>query len=82
MREHIRHIAARSSNSPVARHFLQCCQSDVSFLHIQVIDKILPDARRSDLYARLLRSEVKWIFTLDTRHPNGLNSIFDISCYV
>uniref|UniRef100_A0A803K2I9 Reverse transcriptase domain-containing protein n=1 Tax=Xenopus tropicalis TaxID=8364 RepID=A0A803K2I9_XENTR len=82
MREHIRHIAARSSNSPVARHFLQCCQSDLSFLHIQVIDKILPDARRSDLYARLLRSEVKWIFTLDTRHPNGLNSIFDISCYV
>uniref|UniRef100_A0A803JPB3 Reverse transcriptase domain-containing protein n=1 Tax=Xenopus tropicalis TaxID=8364 RepID=A0A803JPB3_XENTR len=82
MREHIRHIVSKDSNSPVSRHFIQCCDSNVSCLQIQVIDRVSPDERGSDMLERLLRLEVKWIFLLGTRHPGGLNSVFDVSCYV
>uniref|UniRef100_A0A803JQE7 Reverse transcriptase domain-containing protein n=1 Tax=Xenopus tropicalis TaxID=8364 RepID=A0A803JQE7_XENTR len=82
MREHIGHIVAKNGNSPVSRHFINCCNGDDSLLQIQVIDRILPDERDSDLWTRLLRAEVKWIFLLGTRHPHGLNSAFDINCYV
>ncbi|KAE8635482.1 hypothetical protein XENTR_v10002637 [Xenopus tropicalis] len=38
MWEHIGQIVSKSGNSPVLKHFIQCCNGDVSQLQIQVIE--------------------------------------------
>ncbi|OCT76585.1 hypothetical protein XELAEV_18031788mg [Xenopus laevis] len=50
-------------------------------ISVQGIERVTLGPRGGDLQAKLLRAELKWIYKLYTRQPEGLNSVFDISCY-
>ncbi|OCT99555.1 hypothetical protein XELAEV_18005337mg [Xenopus laevis] len=82
IREHINTIRSGSEATVVSRHFKMCSHSNVAMLKAQGIERITLDVRGGDLRAKLLRAEVKWIHKLNTRQPQGLNSVFDISCYI
>ncbi|OCT71820.1 hypothetical protein XELAEV_18034798mg [Xenopus laevis] len=82
IREHINTIRSGSEATVVSRHFKMCSNSNVAMLKAQGIERITLNVRGGDLRAKLLRAEVKWIHKLNTRQPQGLNSVFDISCYI
>ncbi|OCT55444.1 hypothetical protein XELAEV_18002034mg [Xenopus laevis] len=82
IREHLNTIRSGSDTTPVSRHFKECNGSDIRQLSVQGIERVVSSPRGGDLQKKLLRAEVKWIYKLCTRHPNGLNSTFDISCFV
>ncbi|OCT86458.1 hypothetical protein XELAEV_18020141mg [Xenopus laevis] len=81
IREHLNSLNSEKVNSPVARHFIECNGGDTKWMSVQGIGRVNLGPRGGDLLAKLLKTEVKWIFKLHTRQPEGLNSIFDISCY-
>ncbi|OCT78327.1 hypothetical protein XELAEV_18029436mg [Xenopus laevis] len=82
IREHINTIRSGSEATVVSRHFKICSNSNVAMLKVQGIERVTLDVRGGDLRAKLLRAEVKWIHKLNTRQPQGLNSVFDVSCYI
>ncbi|OCT82880.1 hypothetical protein XELAEV_18025415mg [Xenopus laevis] len=82
MREHINSIKSGSETTVVARHFKECNNSNIRRLKVQGIEHVTIGPWGGSLQAKLLRTEVKWIHRLHTRQPQGLNSIFDISCYI
>lgn len=55
----------------VAKHFNEAHCGDTSLIQIQAIEKMLTP--KGDRFGILCRHEVFWIFTPQTRIPNGLN---------
>ncbi|OCT92970.1 hypothetical protein XELAEV_18016036mg [Xenopus laevis] len=82
MRDHIYQIASRSETATVSKHFLHCNEGHLSFLRIQGIESIIRMTRGGDRLRKLLQNEVKWIFHLNTREPDGLNVKWDVNCFI
>ncbi|OCT61623.1 hypothetical protein XELAEV_18047651mg [Xenopus laevis] len=61
--------------------FLSCNKGNIDHFQIQGIERVTAPYRGGDMLQKILKREVFWIFTLDTRLPKGMNSEFDISCY-
>ncbi|OCT87659.1 hypothetical protein XELAEV_18021356mg [Xenopus laevis] len=81
IREHLNLVSTGNASSPVSRHFKECNNSNTKLLMAQGIERVTLGPRGGDLQAKLLKAEVRWIFKLQTRQPQGLNSVFDINCY-
>ncbi|OCT91777.1 hypothetical protein XELAEV_18014832mg [Xenopus laevis] len=82
IREHVSSITKENCVTPVAKHFAECNNRDVSYLSVIAIDKITLNIRGGNVTSDLLRKEAKWIFHLGTKQPLGLNYDFDISCFI
>ncbi|OCT63369.1 hypothetical protein XELAEV_18044465mg [Xenopus laevis] len=63
--EHIGDIRRKSPKSSVARHFNE--------IHMHGIEHITMGIHGGDIDKLLLKKELKWIYTLDTLWPKGLN---------
>ncbi|OCT84627.1 hypothetical protein XELAEV_18022780mg [Xenopus laevis] len=71
IKEHLNTIRSGNDATLVSRHFKECNGSDIRLVvSVQGIERVTLGMR-----------EVKWIYKLCTRQPNGLNSVFDISCF-
>ncbi|OCT80267.1 hypothetical protein XELAEV_18027085mg, partial [Xenopus laevis] len=81
IREHLNTIKSGSDCTPISRHFKDCNGGNLQFVSNQSIERVTLGPRGGDLQAKLLRTEVKWIYKMCTRQPRGLNSVFDISCF-
>ncbi|OCT93238.1 hypothetical protein XELAEV_18016303mg [Xenopus laevis] len=82
MRKHMNSIKSGSDTTVVSRHFKECNNSNIGALIAQGIEHVTLGQRGGNLQTKLLQAEVKWIYKLHTRQPQGLNCIFDISCYI
>ncbi|XP_063793071.1 uncharacterized protein LOC134948780 [Pseudophryne corroboree] len=65
-------LQGEQNDQPVARHF-KTCQHSLGQLRYQIIDQLPPMIRGGDKSTALQKLESRWIFKLDTIHPNGLN---------
>ncbi|CAH2329953.1 Hypothetical predicted protein, partial [Pelobates cultripes] len=83
--EHKRSIRAALQHdaveAPVPRHF-KTCGHNVNQLRFQVIDRIPPLRRGGDRQKLLLQRETKWISTLETLSPLGLNEDYDLKHFL
>ncbi|OCT65844.1 hypothetical protein XELAEV_18042094mg [Xenopus laevis] len=79
VREHLNDIRSGNESAPVSRHFKECNGGDIKWVSVQGIEKVSLGPRGGNLQAKLLRTEVKWIYKLHTRQPEGLNLRFDIN---
>ncbi|XP_073537706.1 uncharacterized protein [Phyllobates terribilis] len=68
--------------STVALHFLQFHSSSTNKLRVTVLQKMKPNPRNSDHTRDLLRTESRWIFTLDTVAPKGINEDLSFTVYL
>ncbi|OCT87837.1 hypothetical protein XELAEV_18021536mg [Xenopus laevis] len=82
IREHLNTIRSGSDTTPVLRHFREYNGGIVELVSVQGIERVVLGPRGGNLQTKLLRTEVKWIYKLHTRRLQGLNSVFDISCYL
>ncbi|OCT82174.1 hypothetical protein XELAEV_18024686mg [Xenopus laevis] len=80
IREHISDIWNKKPTN-VSKHFLSCTNGNTNHFQIKVIERVTVPYRSENILQKILKQEVFWIFTLDTRLPKGLNSDFDVSCY-
>ncbi|OCT58558.1 hypothetical protein XELAEV_18001998mg [Xenopus laevis] len=70
--EHLRDIRRKSQKSSVAKHFNLIHNGDLS-LKMFVIEHVTLGIRGGDIDRVLLRKELRWIYELDTKWPQGLN---------
>ncbi|XP_073516867.1 uncharacterized protein [Phyllobates terribilis] len=68
--------------STVALHFLQFHSSSTNKLRVTGLQKMKPNPRNSDHTRDLLRTESRWIFTLDTVAPKGINEDLSFTGYL
>lgn len=62
---------------PVARHFVEAGHSEWD-LKVMVIDWVPNPKRGGNRLGLLKRRELKWIYTLGTLQPGGLNIEFKV----
>ncbi|KAM4044953.1 uncharacterized protein ACNLHF_008801 [Anomaloglossus baeobatrachus] len=78
-REHVRDIlAAKEAINPetlktIPRHFREIHNCDPTSLKVRGIDQVHLGIRGGDVKKRLAQVECRWIFTLGTMSPRGLN---------
>ena len=79
--EHMSAIRRKDITSPVARHFMEAGHStaDLSFI---VIEQVKKARRGGDLDTKLLQTESRWIFYLQSVNPGGLNEDLSLQCYL
>ncbi|CAJ0952186.1 unnamed protein product [Ranitomeya imitator] len=81
IREHILGIIAAASCADastlktIPRHFWESHQCNEKLLRVRGIDLLRINIRGGNLSKRLAQLESKWIWTLRTIHPHGLNDI-------
>lgn len=75
IRRHLSDITntAAVNVSAASRHFIQIHDRDISSFKCTDIEKVILNHRGGDLKKKLLIREAFWIFSLNTRIPQGLN---------
>lgn len=79
--EHRSAIRRGDLTSPVAKHFLEA-QHSVAQLRFMAIEQIKRPKRGGNMVNLLLRRELHWIYTLQTRSPRGMNEEVDLSPFL
>ena len=79
--EHKSNIRNKDEKSPVARHF-NAAGHDVCSLRFQGIECVQPLKRGGNRNKLLLQREAKWIHTLQTEHPKGMNEELLLGCFL
>lgn len=82
IREHINNIKTGFTKHGVSRHFKECHNEDPSGLIFYGIDKIKGHWRGDNKRIKISQNETRWIFTLDTLQPKGLNIDIDLNCFL
>lgn len=88
VREHVLSIKAAHEEmdleklKPIARHFKIHHACKPEFLKVRGIDRILLDKRGGDWRKKLAQCETKWIYTLNTVAPAGLNEAFNFAAFL
>ena len=79
--EHMSAIRRKDIKSPVARHFMEAGHStaDLSFT---VIEQVKKSRRGGDLDTKLLQTESRWIYYMQSVNPGGMNEDLSLQCYL
>lgn len=65
----------------VACHFNSRHGGNLSFVQVQIIEKVKTPWKGGDIFRRLCKREVFWIFKLRSRIPEGMNYEWDVTHY-
>ncbi|XP_069592039.1 uncharacterized protein [Ranitomeya imitator] len=88
VREHVRGIIAAANESDleqlktIPRHFKEYHSCDPSGLKVRGIDHIRTNFRGGNLGRSLAQKEAKWIWTLKTVQPDGLNKNLSFAPFI
>uniref|UniRef100_A0A8C5MIH2 Reverse transcriptase domain-containing protein n=1 Tax=Leptobrachium leishanense TaxID=445787 RepID=A0A8C5MIH2_9ANUR len=80
--EHLCNIARGYEKHSVPLHFRDthnCSLKNIQFFALEVVKR---NWRGEDLTRKLIMTEMRWIYTLDTLIPGGLNADFEISHFL
>ncbi|CAJ0935514.1 unnamed protein product [Ranitomeya imitator] len=88
IQEHVRDIKNAVACSephllkPIARHFFDTHECNPRGLSVRGIDRVYMGIRGGNLKQKLLQKETRWIVTLDTLSPNGLNETISFKSFL
>ncbi|OCT91964.1 hypothetical protein XELAEV_18015021mg, partial [Xenopus laevis] len=73
--EHVGYVRNKR-NTTVANHINDMHKGDSAYMRFFAVEHIQQTTRIGDIDKKLLQSEAKWIYWLNTKAPNGLNEGF------
>ncbi|MEE6515589.1 hypothetical protein FKM82_024462 [Ascaphus truei] len=82
MQEHCRLIRKQDTNHPVSKHFTECRQGGINSFSFMGIERIIQKERGGNTVKTLDCRESFWIFTLNTRYPEGMNVEWNITHFL
>lgn len=82
IKEHVQNIKSGFLKHNVSKHFALVHNRDPTHLQFWGIEKHKPMWRGSHLVRDISRKESRWIHTLRTLVPGGLNVEFDLNCFL
>lgn len=82
IREHVQNILKGFDKHSVSKHFVICHNKDPTQLKFWGIEPFVRHWQGSHKVRTLSQLESKWIFTLDTFAPRGLNVEFDLNSFI
>ncbi|XP_041424610.1 uncharacterized protein LOC121395346 isoform X1 [Xenopus laevis] len=68
--------------SAISKHIMLNHNGNFNLIKFQGIELVKLGVRGGDLQKKIDQREVYWIFTLKTRLPQGLNSDWEVSCFL
>lgn len=80
--EHVYNIKRGLETHSVSLHFKEAHNSDPKFLRFWGIDQVKPNWRGALKIRALSKLESKWIYSMQTLNPRGLNVEFDLNCFL
>lgn len=82
IKEHVQNILNGYDKHSVSKHFLLHHNKDPTQLRFWGIEPYVRHWRGGHKVRTLSQLESKWIYTLDTFAPRGLNIEFDLNCFI
>lgn len=82
VKEHIRNIIKGYPKHSVSKHFLNTHNKDPSQLQFWGIEKYKKSWRGEHKIRTISQKESRWIYTLKTLTPRGMNVEFDLNCFL
>ena len=80
--EHVENIIKGFPKHSVSRHFDQVHNRDPTQLQFWGVEKYNPSWRGSHKIRTISQKESKWIHTMRTLVPGGMNVEFDLNCFL
>lgn len=80
--EHIYNIEIGFKYHGVSLHFKTHHNQDPSDLKFWGIDSVHPNWRGSNLVREISKKESRWIYSINTLTPSGLNVELDVNCFI
>ncbi|OCT65638.1 hypothetical protein XELAEV_18041880mg [Xenopus laevis] len=80
--EHLACISRKDMSSAIAAHILDEHGANENFVSFQVKENVRMGKRKGDFDKVLSEREIKWMSTLETVIPQGLNNECDIKYYI
>ncbi|OCT59690.1 hypothetical protein XELAEV_18000551mg [Xenopus laevis] len=83
-RRFIEHVGdvKHKHNTSISVHINECHNGNIKAMRFVAVEQLKQTTRVGDVNKKLLKAEARWIYTMNSRSPNGLNKGFTFSPFL